>query len=260
MGDVVTDAPTAAQAEARPPRTPRRLTVLAALNVVAAVFLVVTATMYWTSARRVSDAYESRYTSYVLADELRQSSDDLTRLVRSYVITKDPSYERWYWAVLAIRNGQKPRPADYNRIYWDFVTAGEPPPPATGSVAVPLATLLERAGLSDEERALLAKAQANSDHLVRLERRAMNAVRGVFADTRGNYTVLGRPDPGLARALVFGKQYQVAKADIMRPLDAFLEHLDERTLSRVAAAEATLETWRALSILATLLLAWSSKV
>lgn len=83
----------------------------------------------------------------------------------------------------------------------------------------------------------------------------MNAVRGRFADSRGNFTVQAAPDPSLARALVFGTQYQAAKAGIMRPLDAFLEHLDERTLSRVAAAEATLETWRALSIVATLLLA-----
>jgi signal transduction histidine kinase len=243
-----------ASARMRPPKTSRTLSILAVFNIAAAVFLVVSATMYWTSARRVSEAHETRYASYLLADELRQSSDDLTRLVRSYVITGDPRYERWYWDVLSIRNGKTPRPADYNRIYWDFVTAGEPTPSSDGE-AVPLATLLERAGLTEDERSLLARAQANSDRLVQLERRAMNAVRGRFADSRGNFTVQAAPDPSLARALVFGTQYQAAKAGIMRPLDAFLEHLDERTLSRVAAAEATLETWRALSIVATLLLA-----
>ncbi len=35
-----------------------------------------------------------RYTSYILADELRQSSDDLTRLVRTYVVTGTSAYEQ----------------------------------------------------------------------------------------------------------------------------------------------------------------------
>ena len=75
----------------RPPKTSRTLSILAVFNIAAAVFLVVSATMYWTSARRVSEAHETRYASYLLADELRQSSDDLTRLVRSYVIHGRPS-------------------------------------------------------------------------------------------------------------------------------------------------------------------------
>ena len=31
-----------------------------------------------------------RYQSYLLADELRQSSDDLSKMVRIYVVTGDP--------------------------------------------------------------------------------------------------------------------------------------------------------------------------
>ena len=71
----------------------------------------------------VSAAHESRYRSYLLADELRQSSDDLTRLARTYVVTGDQAYEAQYNAVLDIRNGKAPRPVDYHRIYWDFVAA-----------------------------------------------------------------------------------------------------------------------------------------
>ncbi|QBC43175.1 hypothetical protein C1H71_06145 [Iodobacter fluviatilis] len=57
----------------------------------------------------------------MLADGLRQSSDDLTRLARTYVITGDAKYEKQYWDVLDIRNGKKARPQDYQRIYWDFM-------------------------------------------------------------------------------------------------------------------------------------------
>ncbi len=64
-----------------------------------------------------------QFQSYMLADELRQSSDDLTRLGRAYVATGNPEYEREYFAILDIRNGKAPRPVAYNRIYWDFVAA-----------------------------------------------------------------------------------------------------------------------------------------
>ena len=79
------------------------------------------------SLAKSRDAY---FNSYILADELRQSSDDLTRMARAYVATGNSEFEREYWAILDIRNGKIPRPVDYNRIYWDFVIAtGEKPRP-----------------------------------------------------------------------------------------------------------------------------------
>ena len=41
------------------------------------------------NAHTLQDAQRTRYESYRLADELRQSSDDLTRLVRTYIVTGD---------------------------------------------------------------------------------------------------------------------------------------------------------------------------
>jgi methyl-accepting chemotaxis protein len=64
----------------------------------------------------VSAAHAARYHSYLLADELRQSSDDLTRLARTFVVTGDPAYERQYFDILDIRQGKKPRPQHYDRI------------------------------------------------------------------------------------------------------------------------------------------------
>lgn len=37
----------------------------------------------------IAQAEHRRYESYKLADELRQSSDDLTRMARTYVVTID---------------------------------------------------------------------------------------------------------------------------------------------------------------------------
>ena len=104
-----------------------------------------------------------RYASYILADELRQSSDDLTRMARTYVITGDPMFERMYWRTLAIRNGEAPRPRHYERIYWDRVV-GEPGfRPDHEGVKVALRTLMEQVGFTPAEFDKLAEAERNSN-------------------------------------------------------------------------------------------------
>jgi methyl-accepting chemotaxis protein len=208
---------------------------------------VVLATLTMLSLLRVSSkqeearkAADSRYQSYLLADELRQSSDDLTRLARTYVVTGDTAYEQQYMDILAIRNGQKPRPQHYERIYWDFVAAGAPVPPSSGQT-VALSELMKRAGFTDQEFAKLKEAEANSNELVRTEVIAMNAVKGKFDDGKGGFTREGPPDPDMARRIMHDQAYHQNKAKIMRPVNDFLALLDERTGAEVAAASAAFD-------------------
>lgn len=56
---------------------------------------IVTGLTYWNQNELVR-SHEIRYQSYLRADELRQSSDDLTRFARTYVITKDSKYKQMY--------------------------------------------------------------------------------------------------------------------------------------------------------------------
>ncbi|HYH19505.1 MAG TPA: methyl-accepting chemotaxis protein [Azospirillum sp.] len=192
-------------------------------------------------------AQRDQYQSYLLADELRQSSDDLTRLARTYVITGDAKYEAQYWDVLAIRNGEKPRPADYHRIYWDFVAASGRKPRGDGETA-PLQTLMKRAGFTDAEFSKLKQAQANSDGLVGLETKAMNAVKGLFDDGTGKYTVKKAPDFELARTIMHSPEYHKYKADIMAPVDEFNVLLERRLQDAITAAEANVTFYRRVNI------------
>ncbi|MEN7431180.1 methyl-accepting chemotaxis protein [Chromobacterium sp. TRC.1.1.SA] len=201
----------------------------------------------------MSAASDNRYHSYLLASELRQSSDDLTRLGRTYVVTGDPSYEQQYNRVLDIRNGKAPRPQEYNRIYWDFVAAGQDKPRPDGET-VPLQSLMKQAGFTDDEFAKLKEAQANSDGLVNLEVRAMNAVKGKFADAQGNYTVNGQPDMELARKLVHSKEYHQYKAKIMKPIDDFFVLLDQRTNTALQQARDRLSNAQLMFLVTIILL------
>ena len=190
-----------------------------------------------TASEQVATAERQRYQSYLLADMLRQSSDDLTRLARTYVVTGEASYEQQYWDILAIRNGEKPMPEAYHRIYWDFVAAGQAKPRPDGQKAA-LLELMKQAGFSDAEFAKLNEAKANSDGLVNTETVAMNAVKGKFADGQGGFSREAPPDFELARKLMHDAAYHREKAKIMKPVDDFYQLMDQRTQQAVDLARA----------------------
>jgi len=221
----------------------------AAMLVLAVLVLLLLVSIYRLSAAgdALSSAQQARYTSSLLADELRQSSDDLTRLARTYVMSGDPMWEQQYFEVLDIRNGKKARPAGYEKIYWDFRAAGrEPAVAGKGSSIEPLLQTMKNAGFTEAEFAKLKEAAANSDDLVKTETIAMNLVKGLYDDGNGNFTKKGEPDLAKAQAMMHDKNYHQYKAKIMAPVDEFLRLLDGRTEAAVAAAQAADRQWFSL--------------
>ena len=142
------------------------------LSLLAFAVLVGTFVLYVVSEKEIDRANEARLNSFLLADELRHSSDDLTRMVRTFVATGDPVYLNRYQEILDIRDGRRPRPVDYQNIYWDLVTADDQRPRPFG----PAVAFLERisaAGFTDAEVALLMQAKARSDAQAEIEKTAM---------------------------------------------------------------------------------------
>ncbi len=182
----------------------------------------------------LTEAYNIRYKSYLLADELRQSSDDLTRLARTFVVTGgNPEYKKEYLDVIDIRNGEKARPEHYERVYWDFVAANPGVKPRPDTFKKSLDKMMKELGFTDEEFAKLKEAQNNSNKLIETETISMNAAVGKFDDGSGNYVKKGNPDLKLAMRLMHDKNYHIEKAKIMKPIVEFFKILDDRTLSNV---------------------------
>ena len=225
--------------------------ILSAVTIVAICGLAVVWFMYKATTDELKRATESRYTSFLLASELRQSSDDLTRLARTYSVTGDARYEAQYNAIVEIRDGRRPRPLNPERIYWDFVAVDGAKPRPDGA-ARPLTALMREAGFTEAELQKLAQAERLSNNLVKLETTAMNAVKGLFADAAGAFTVRREPNLELARNLLHSPDYHRLKAEIMRPVDEFFTLLDERTAGAVATANAR-AAW--LGALSTILMA-----
>jgi len=203
----------------------------------------------------LTQAQSARFLSASLADELRQSSDDLTRLARTYVMSGDAMWEQQYFEVLDIRNGKRPRPDGYEKIYWDFRAAGVEPATNGGrGRSQSLLDAMKQAGFSAAEFGKLKEAAANSDDLVKTETVAMNLVKGLYEDGQGGFTRKGEPDLPKAQAMMHDQAYHAYKARIMKPVDEFLRMLDQRTEGAVQAAQTAKDRWYAVTVLLTLLL------
>jgi signal transduction histidine kinase/DNA-binding response OmpR family regulator/HPt (histidine-containing phosphotransfer) domain-containing protein len=175
------------------------------------------------SMQKATEAESRRSASLRLAEELRQTSDDLTRMARTYVATGNRQYRDFFDEILAIRNGTAARPNRYDRIYWDLVSDSGQRPTRFGP-AVSFDELAARVGFTPAEFDLLQKARSRSDALTRLERAA-------FAEFERAADGQDR-----ATALLYGADYHHAKAEIMQPIGQVFELVDARTQQETAQA------------------------
>lgn len=164
--------------------------------------------------KKLNDNSDIRYESYHVANELKQSSDDLTRLARTYVSTGNVTYEDAYWKILDIRNGKRTRPDGRK---------------------VALKAIMGSLNFTENEFNLLAISEKNSNNLVTTEKIAMNAIKGFFDDGNGDFVREGKPDFDLARRIMYDTKYHRDKEVIEIPINSFFQELDKRTLDTVEA-------------------------
>lgn len=172
------------------------------------VVLSILAFMMLSNQKSLIESETNRYKSYVVAEELRESSQKLTEYCRTYVSTGDDKWQRAYWEVLDIRNGKKERPD--GRL-------------------IALRDIMKELGFTEQEFEKLDEAERNSNGLVYTETVAFNAMKGLYDDGKGNFTVSAAPDTALARRIVFDDVYHAEQAKIMKPIDDFFKLLDART-------------------------------
>ena len=212
--------------------------------------LAIAFALYARSETNIDSAHELRHRSFLLADELRQSGDDLTRMVRTYVVTGDPVYKQRFHDILDIRDGKKPRPRDYWKPYWDLVSS-DASAPSESDEPVPLLDLMRQAGFTHHEFEILAEAKRSSDGLTIPEIEAMRLVESTGPEAEA--------DRARARAMLYDARYHQAKVAVMRPIRDFLGLVDLRTRTAVESAEKSSRVFRdlfAACILALMIVLW----
>ena len=106
--------------------------------------------------------------THQLSHELRQSSDDLTRFIRTYTVTGNASYWEFFQRVIRIRDGLDPLPHEPHRNFWDLYIADGVAPRGFDPPSAILARM-GRAQFTDLELELLEEAKRQSDALIDLE-------------------------------------------------------------------------------------------
>ncbi|MDY0107479.1 MAG: EAL domain-containing protein, partial [Giesbergeria sp.] len=206
---------------------------LAVLMVLVGVFAA-----YIQSEKAVDAANELRLRSLKLADEMRRSSDDLTRLARLYVVTGDAQHQRNYETLLDVREGRTPRPETDGVLSLDM--RADAAQPVGGGQAIALLELMRRAGFTGPELALLTQAKTLSDALTRTEQEAMRLRQTQGSDAGASHA--------RALSLVHDEAYIAARLDIMQPIDRFYRLVTERTNSAVEQAQRSARALRLLFI------------
>jgi|GEM_PF-1664654 len=171
---------------------------------------------------KLSILQKQRHESYLVAQELRLSSDQLTLMARAYAATGNPRFYQYFRDILAIRNGQKARPKHYNRAYWDMLMPRYGKPPYQDGETKPLVNKMRELHFTRQEFSMLQKAERKSNILVLIEEQAFR----VIAEQRANK----EPFPSAkAVELLYSPAYLNAKRDIMYHINQFLELEEQRS-------------------------------
>lgn len=178
--------------------------------------------------QNLNQSNENRIHSLLLMHELRQSSDDLTRMVRTYIVTKNHIYKEHYLEILEIRNGSRKRPVDYNNIYWDLVQTDNFRPKPFSNQSIALIELMRHANFTHKEFTKLNEAKKKSDDLTKIELQAMHILESKQGDSLVNQQK--------ALDLVHNNLYHEKKASIMKPIDECYTLINTRTTKAVKDA------------------------
>ena len=147
-----------------------RTAVALMLGTIAALLLALGYVSTWQvrTTSLQAEAENRRHESFRLAEAMRQSSNDLTRMVQLYVATGETRYKDYYEEILAIRNGTAPRPLQYDGSLWDRVLAQGKGAMQYGP-PISLVELMREARFSDTEFAALDASRQASDALAEIE-------------------------------------------------------------------------------------------
>ena len=191
-----------------------------------------------------------RQKSLSLANELRQETEQLARLVRAYTVTGESRYLLFYYDILAVRKGEKPAPLNFDpSTYWDDVIAGRikhsiPKEGAKRSVT----DLMKSAGYSADELRALSEVLTATEAMNALEQIAFAATQGMYNPETHAFVPDGQPRLDYASKLVHGEEYNGLKAALSRAVNLLVNLTDQRTSSEVALAGNQLKRWIVLSL------------
>lgn len=184
----------------------------------------------------------TRYLSYILANEFRLTSADLTRLCRTFVATGDMQYWDAYWDVVKWRNGEIKRPNFVNKALFPGERKKQ-------------SDIMKELNFSEAEFSLLDEASKNSNALIATETQAMESIKqNKIVD--GPFQALPNETVNeFALRIVFNSNYHNEIEKIMVPVRSFFTSIDDRTNLELKSSQEDASFWIEMSLLSQFLVA-----
>ncbi len=154
-----------------------------------------------------------------IAREFFDSSRKLTSHARMYVTTRDPVAKEKFFHVLNEREGRIERDLDRELF--------------PGQKRSILEMMHEYHVENYDEFDKFHKAYEGSSVLARMEVEAIHAVDGLFKDDLGEYTIRKEPDVSYAKSLMYSREYNDEKAQVMNMLKEFYAELETRKSEKI---------------------------
>jgi signal transduction histidine kinase/CheY-like chemotaxis protein len=201
-----------------------------------------------------ADAGRQRQDSLALIHAVQLEVGLLGRLVNSYVSTADPRFLIYYYDVLAIREGTKPRPRDLPASFWEQVIAGTRAyvVPTAGE-REPLARLAGRLGFDAGEQAVVGRVQLITERMKETEQIAFAATQGLYDRETSEFVSEAEPQPEFASQLLHQSLYLGLRADLALAVEELASLVDQRTANELEQASDRLRAWIFGELLALLL-------
>ena len=152
----------------------------------------------------------------LLANEVRQSSEDLTNACRMYIVSGgDTIHSNEYNDIVGWRSGTAPRPTNLS----DELFPGE---------TISLIDLLERSGFIKEELDVVETALILSDNLAKTELQAMESVRVGHIVDGPQRAIPGETVQDFAIRIVTSDSYNSVSRQVLHPLDVLIADIAKR--------------------------------
>lgn len=169
--------------------------------------------------RTINDILENQEKANIcqlLANEVRQSSEDLTNACRMYIVSGgEESHYNEYHEIVSWRAGESPRPTNLA----DNLFPGE---------TISLMDLLERSGFTESELSTVETSLIVSDNLAKTEHQAMESVRlGTIVDGP-QMAIPGEAVEDFAMRIVTSDSYNSISHQILHPLDLLIASIAQR--------------------------------
>lgn len=197
-----------------------------------------------SSFNEASAATRHRQNSMALMSEVHHEVGLLGRLVSSYVSTANPRFLIYYYDILAIREGSKPRPSDLSASYWEQVIAGTRTyvAPTTGEV-LPLVDRTGQLGFNESEQAVVRRIYQITEQMKQIEQIAFAATQGLYDPVNEEFVSENEPQREFAEALLHRAPYLKLRADLALAVEELSSLVDQRTASNLERASSRLQDW-----------------